>query len=65
MIDAIRAVCHDCGSAGFVETDGLKSNNQEYIGHPAYATDDTIHFSRPALYELGERYYAKFVQIAG
>ncbi len=33
VIDAIRAVCRDCGNAGFVETDGLLSNLQEMGRH--------------------------------
>jgi len=29
VLDAIRAVCRDCGHGAFVETDGLLSNLQE------------------------------------
>jgi hypothetical protein len=62
VIDAIRAVCADCGRGGFVETADLKSNAQEGIEHPLGWLDD-IHFSRRSIYELGKRYFAKFVEI--
>ena len=59
VVDAIRAVCRDCGSGAFVETDGLPSNSQqERI--PPMPWEDTIHFSRNALYLLGQRYFAAF-----
>ena len=58
VLDAIRAVCRDRAFCGFVETDGLKSNDQEFGG------GDDIHFSRRALYELGRRYFEKFAEIA-
>ncbi len=58
VVDAIRAVCRDFAPATFVETDGLKSNDQKL------GTGDTIHFSRRAIYELGVRYFEKFVEIA-
>lgn len=57
VTDAIREVCHTVGYAGFVETDGLLSNNQQ-IG-----IDDPIHFSREALYELGIRYFKAYEAI--
>ena len=60
VLDAMRAVCRDCGHACFVETDNLPSNWQE-IGD---ARQDVIHFSRRAIYELGKRYYAAFADIA-
>ena len=59
VVDAIRAVCRDCGSGVFVETDGLKSNTQE-DRDPPLPWEDTIHFSRRALYLLGQRYFAAF-----
>ncbi|MBE6653018.1 MAG: sialate O-acetylesterase [Ruminococcaceae bacterium] len=66
VLDAIRAVCHDCTPAAFVETDGLKSNAQEAIDHPlGWGNGDIIHFSRPAIYELGRRYFEKFTEITG
>ena len=59
VVDAIRAVCRDCGCGAFVETDGLPSNSQqERI--PPMPWEDTIHFSRNALYLLGQRYFAAF-----
>ena len=65
VLDAIRAVCNDCGRGGFVETDGLKSNTQENEFHPLGWGDDPIHFSRRSVYELGQRYFAKFTEITG
>jgi hypothetical protein len=61
VLEAIRDVCHDIGQGAFVETDGLKSNWQE-LGDER---PDSIHFSRRATYELGERYYAAFTGIVG
>ena len=51
VVDAIRAVCKTVGHARFVESTGLESNHQKT------QNGDTIHFSREALYELGQRYY--------
>ena len=56
VVDAMRAVCAE-ESARFVGSDGLLSNNQ------VQGNDDSIHFSRAALYELGERYYAAYCDI--
>jgi len=64
VVDAIRAVCRDCGNGGFAETDGLLSNLQELARNPL-GWEDPIHFSRRSIYELGKRYYRIFVQIAG
>ena len=44
VVDAIRAVCRDCGNGGFVETDGLLSNRQELDYNPL-GWEDEIHFS--------------------
>lgn len=49
--DAIIDVCKNLPRCAFVETDELLSNTQE-IGMP----DASVHFSRPALYKLGEKY---------
>ncbi|MBQ7152375.1 MAG: hypothetical protein IJR83_00350 [Clostridia bacterium] len=59
VVDAIRAVCADYSHGAFVETDGLLSNKEQLalIGRDY---DDTIHFSRESLYELGRRYFAAF-----
>ena len=66
VVDALRAVCRDCGHGGFVETDGLLSNRQELDYHPmGWWEEDPIHFSRKAIYELGKRYFAEFVRIIG
>lgn len=61
VVDAIRAVCRDCGHGRFVETDGLLSNLQELHRNPM-GWEDTIHFSRKAVYELGKRYFEAFVK---
>jgi hypothetical protein len=59
VVDAIRAVCRDCGNGGFVESDGLQSNNQALSYYPL-GWKDTIHFTREAVYELGVRYFHCF-----
>ena len=59
VLKAIRAVCRDHAVCCFVETDGLKSNDQEFGG------GDNIHFSRHSLYALGVRYFEEFVRIVG
>ena len=44
---------------GFVETKGLGSNDRIFIGkYP-----DDAHFNRPALYELGKRYFGIYKEI--
>jgi len=57
IVSAIRDVCKNTGHSGFVETDGLTSND-EVLGN-----GDDIHFSREALYSLGDRYYDAFHRI--
>ncbi|MCR5264067.1 MAG: sialate O-acetylesterase [Clostridiales bacterium] len=63
VIAAMRDVCRDCGGA-FVETDGLKSNNQELSYHPL-GWEDPIHFSRRSIYELGKRYFEAYRRVSG
>ena len=65
VLQAIRDVSAECGYGGFVETDGLESNAQTGIVHPYGWEEDSIHFSRNALYELGKRYFAEYENIAG
>lgn len=62
VVDAIRAVCRDCGNGAFVETSDLCSNSQEKW-EPHIDWEDPIHFSRKATYELGKRYYQAYTQI--
>lgn len=65
VIKAIKDVCNE-KYAAFVETDGLKSGFEEHGSHTGsdgHVWDDTIHFSRAALYELGQRYYEAFKKI--
>ena len=57
IVTAIKDVCTDAGHAAFVETEGLQSNSEKT------GNDDTIHFSREALYLLGHRYYDVFCKI--
>ena len=68
VVDAIRAVCKDCGHGMFIETSDLKSNMQQ-LNRPTPTAgvvfEDDIHFSRASLYELGERYFKAFCQILG
>ncbi|MDR2599861.1 MAG: sialate O-acetylesterase [Oscillospiraceae bacterium] len=59
IIEAIRAVCELVRYSAFVETNGLKSNFEEY-GAEADGNEDEIHFSRAAIYELGDRYYSAY-----
>ncbi|GHU34828.1 hypothetical protein FACS1894105_02380 [Clostridia bacterium] len=54
VITAIKDVVKDVGIAEFVDTTGLKSNNQDS------GNGDNIHFSREALNQLGVRYYDAF-----
>ncbi|MBE6614816.1 MAG: sialate O-acetylesterase [Ruminococcaceae bacterium] len=64
VVTAIRNVCKDIGNASFVESIGLLSNAQDDENNPFHG-NDTIHFCRKAMYELGERYYDAFVHIVG
>ena len=57
VVEAMRAVCTDLGHGGFVETEGLRSNAH------VQGNDDTIHFCRSAVYELGLRYFDVFAEI--
>lgn len=68
IVKAMRDVCAEIGDAAFVETDGLKSNFEEYGAEtdPEFTYNDgkdNIHFSRAALYELGGRYYEAFKSV--
>ena len=64
IVDALRDVCRDLGYGGFAESEGLLSNNQELDYHPmGWWDSDPIHFSRRAIYELGERYFAEYERI--
>jgi len=54
VVAAIRSVCGSAGSAAFVETDGLLSNDEVLGG------GDNIHFSRAALEKLGRRYFEAY-----
>lgn len=56
VVDAIKEVCSAIGNAEFVETDSLQSNDQK-VGN-----QDTIHFCRESLYELGLKYFDAFTR---
>ncbi len=60
VLQAIRDVCRETASAAFVETDGLPSNAQDTENNP---NEDSIHFCRRAVYELGERYYDAYARL--
>ena len=62
VVKAIHDVCVDYAYGAFVETDGLLSNLQELHRNPL-GWEDPIHFSRKAVYELGERYFAAYTDI--
>jgi len=66
VLNAIRGVCRDCGKGAFVESNGLTSNVQQLCCLTPHLTTeilDDIHFSRTALYQLGERYFDAFVTL--
>jgi len=63
IVDAMKSVCEQLGNGGFVESDGLLSNFEVY-GKESDDSEDEIHFSRAALYELGARYYKVYIKIA-
>jgi len=54
IIAATRELCQNIGNAAFVETAGLKSNNEDH------GNGDDIHFSRDALNILGKRYFEAY-----
>lgn len=54
---ATKAVISAIDSAAFAESEGLKSNDS--VVH----NGDDIHFARPSLYELGERYFELYQKL--
>lgn len=59
ITDATKDVMAKFDCAGYVETAGLGSNERIIRGkHP-----DEVHFNRPSLYELGERYFTVYREI--
>lgn len=66
ILEAIRAVCADCRSGTFVETDELHSNLQEMGRKTQCGPDvieDDIHFSRKSCYQLGARYFDAYLKL--
>ena len=59
ITDASKAVIAKFAHAGYVETSGLGSNDRIVKGKYL----DDVHFNRPALYELGKRYYSVYKEI--
>ena len=61
MCDPIRAACRqvvmETDNAAYIETDGLKSNGQEW------GANDYLHFSRESLHILGRRYFAEYKKL--
>ena len=63
VVTAMRDVCAENAGCAFVETQDLPSNKQA-LHDIMPELDDTIHFSRQSLYELGRRYFDAYRQIA-
>lgn len=57
IAEKIKAVIETVGSSGFVNTEGLLSNNEKE------GNGDDIHFCRQSLYELGKRYFYAYREI--
>ena len=60
--DGMRMACAAVGNAAFIESDGLTSNYAK-AGEVNGGGPDTIHFSREALYILGQRYFDAYLTI--
>ncbi len=57
IVEKIKAVLQELGNSSFIETNDLKSN------HEKTGNGDEIHFCRESLFELGYRYYDKFLSL--
>lgn len=57
IVEQIKLVMNEIGSGAFVKTDDLLTNDQQ-VGN-----GDILHFSREALYVMGERYFRAFSDI--
>lgn len=62
VVSAMRCLCGELPHCGFVETDGLASNTQE-TANEGLDPVECIHFSREALYQLGHRYFGRFLTL--
>lgn len=58
IVAQIKQVIAQIGEGAFVETDDLPSND-EVVGN-----GDILHYSRKALYAMGERYFSAFEKIS-
>ncbi len=56
VLKATKEVCAKLGSAAVVDTFDLRSNNQ------VSGNGDLVHFCRESLYELGKRYFKKYLE---
>ena len=65
VIQAQKDICTADPHGRFVETEGLSSNFEENGPESPSDTGDIIHFSRQALYTLGERYFTVFSDMNG
>jgi hypothetical protein len=64
--NAIEDFCNNDAASKFVKTDGLKSNKEENGRKTPCGKEmieDIIHFSRPSLYILGERYFEAYKSV--
>ena len=59
ITDATKEVIAEFSHAAYVETAGLGSNDRIVRGKYL----DDVHFNRPALYELGERYFKTYEEL--
>lgn len=59
IIESMKKATNRVGKGGFVESEGLNSNDQE-IGN-----GDEIHFSRASLQILGKRYFEVYKKLRG
>ena len=63
VIQAQKDICAADPHGRFVETENLSSNFEENGPESPPDAGDIIHFSRQALYTLGERYFKEFADI--
>lgn len=59
IVYAQRSICKEISNAAFVESNGLLSNAQKNGGN------DTMHFCRQSLYDLGHRYFNAYLGLVG
>ena len=57
VLRATKSVCAELENAAVIDTFDLRSNDQ------ASGNGDLVHFCRESLYELGKRYFEKYLQL--